>query len=130
MMPRSANKSSTSRKLEELVSDRESFFDQFDEAGVDFSLGAIPDDEALALAGAPHLRFNFAGGDRAALGLGNDRLHGLRSPSPTSFCAAPAGCDSPSKPWLGGRRYGDLRLQFRRLGGRHTINAFGPGLPR
>jgi hypothetical protein len=28
-------------------------FDQFDEAGVDFSLGAILDDEALALAGAP-----------------------------------------------------------------------------
>jgi hypothetical protein len=28
-------------------------FDQFDEAGVDFSLGAIPDDEALALDGAP-----------------------------------------------------------------------------
>jgi hypothetical protein len=26
--------------------------------GVDFSLGAIPDDEALALAGAPHLRFD------------------------------------------------------------------------
>ena len=43
---------------EELVSDRESFFDQFDEAGVDFSLGAIPNDEALALAGAPHLRFD------------------------------------------------------------------------
>src|SRR5580704_12595317 len=61
MMPRSANKSSTSRKLEELVSDREGFFDQFDEAGVDFSLGAIPDDEALALAGAPHLRFDRQG---------------------------------------------------------------------
>jgi hypothetical protein len=28
------------------------------EAGVDFSLGAIPDDEALVLAGAPHLRFD------------------------------------------------------------------------
>src|ERR1700730_14559503 len=36
----------------------------------------------------------FAGVDRAALGLGNDRLHGLRFPSPTRrFCAAPAGCD-------------------------------------
>src|ERR1700730_8385963 len=36
----------------------------------------------------------FAGVDRAALGLGNDRLHGLRSQSPTrGFCAAPAGCD-------------------------------------
>src|SRR6202162_4080843 len=36
----------------------------------------------------------FAGVDRAALGLGNDRVHGLRSPSPTrGFCAAPAGCD-------------------------------------
>src|SRR6202035_40699 len=36
----------------------------------------------------------FAGVDRAALGLGNDRLHGLRSPSPTGgLCAAPAGCD-------------------------------------
>src|SRR3984893_4096541 len=31
----------------------------------------------------------FAGVDRAALGLGNDRLHGLRSPSPTrGLCAA------------------------------------------
>ena len=38
--------------------DREGFFDHFDEAGVDFSLGAILDDEALALAGAPHLRFD------------------------------------------------------------------------
>src|SRR6202023_3975674 len=36
----------------------------------------------------------FAGVDRAALGLGNDRLHGLRSPSPTrGLCPAPAGCD-------------------------------------
>ncbi len=36
----------------------------------------------------------FAGADRAALGLGNDGLHGLRSPSPTrELGAAPAGCD-------------------------------------
>jgi hypothetical protein len=35
----------------------------------------------------------FAGVNRAALGLGNDRLHGLRSPSPTRFGAALAGCD-------------------------------------
>src|ERR1700693_6079201 len=41
-----------------MVSDREGFFDHFDEAGINFSLGAILDDEALALAGAPHLRFD------------------------------------------------------------------------
>ena len=34
------------------------------------------------------------------------------------------------KPWLGGRLCGDLRLRFGRLSGRHTINAFGPGLLR
>src|SRR4029077_12106754 len=38
----------------------------------------------------------FAGVDRAALGLGNDGLRGLRSPSPTrGLGAAPAGCDLP-----------------------------------
>ena len=33
-------------------------FDQFDEAGINFSLGTIRDDEALPLAGAPQLRFD------------------------------------------------------------------------
>src|SRR6202030_4548132 len=36
----------------------------------------------------------------------------------------------PPKPWLSGRRYGDLRLRFGRLSDRYTINAFGPGLLR
>src|SRR2546423_13712967 len=37
----------------------------------------------------------FAGVDRAALGLGSNRFHGLRSPSPTGgLGAVPAGCDS------------------------------------
>jgi Uncharacterized protein conserved in bacteria (DUF2252) len=36
----------------------------------------------------------------------------------------------PSKPWLGGRLCGDLRLRFGRLSDRYTINAFGPGILR
>jgi hypothetical protein len=41
------------RSRQQLFLDRESFFNQFDEAGVDLSLGAILDHEAFPLAGAP-----------------------------------------------------------------------------
>jgi hypothetical protein len=40
------------------VSDNESFFEQFDEVRVDFSLGTIRDDEALPLAGALQIRLD------------------------------------------------------------------------
>ena len=46
------------RSRQQPVTDRESFGDHRDEAGVDFSLSAILDDEALALAGAPQLGFD------------------------------------------------------------------------
>ena len=49
------------RSGQQLDSDCESIFDQFDEACVDFGLGTIRDDEALPLAGASQPRFDRQG---------------------------------------------------------------------
>ncbi|MDQ6870090.1 MAG: hypothetical protein M3178_17740 [Pseudomonadota bacterium] len=46
------------RSRQQLFPDREGFGDHGGEAGVDFSLGAILDDEALPLAGAAQLRLD------------------------------------------------------------------------
>src|SRR5438552_15132804 len=46
------------RSREELAPDRKSLLDQFDEALVDFRSGAVHDDEALPLAGAPQYRLD------------------------------------------------------------------------
>jgi hypothetical protein len=43
---------------EKLVADRKSFLDRFDDILVDFRIGAVRDDEALSLAGAPQLRLD------------------------------------------------------------------------
>jgi hypothetical protein len=68
-------------------------FDQFDEAGVDFSLGAILDDEALALAGAPQAAGSHEavfGSDRIVAFL-RDRLEARQALISASAIAMPCG---------------------------------------